>query len=135
MVCAEAIPYDLRNSPVPKNQFALLSSLLALCVALLTSCRYEEVAGQCPFENTIGKGAKFRITLPESHAGSEMWQLSSNDNPAAVSQLNSAWHGEEKGIDFNFVANAPGKANLQFFKRKFTDTVETRCYRVTITAN
>ena len=45
------------------------------------------------------------------------------------------WHGNEKGIDFNFEARAAGTATLTFIKRVYSDTVETVNYVVEITDN
>jgi hypothetical protein len=107
------------------------------CVLLLycASCRYQSVSKQCPAVNELENHAKFMVNLPEEHDSGYLWQLRDDYDRKVVSMLNSVWHGAEKGVDFNFFAEGAGTATLRFFKRKYNDTSEVRCYSVRITPN
>lgn len=107
---------------------------LALFIPLF-SCRYANVQKECPGVNEVVRGARFRVNLPEEHKSGYLWQLSDQSELSALYRLNSVWHGDAGGIDFNFEARSAGNATLLFVKRKFTDTAETRCYNVRILAN
>ncbi len=106
-----------------------------LLQCLLTGCRYQEVKYAYPQENEVKKGEKFRITLPENHVEKESWSLQPGYDARVVRRLNEVWHGNEKGIDFNFEALSAGTTTLSFTQRKYADTLQTVDYKLKITEN
>jgi hypothetical protein len=57
---------------------------------------------EAPSENHFSRGEKFRITLPENHTTGYMWQLNNNYDTKVLDYYGSVFHGNEKGVDFNF---------------------------------
>lgn len=109
----------------------LCTGLIMLLVS--SACRYSEVKHREPRVNEITAGKKFRITLPENHDKKEMWTIADGYDRNVAIRLNDVWHGNEKGIDFNFSAGAAGSTTLTFVKRKYQDTTEVVNYLVKIT--
>lgn len=99
------------------------------------ACRPVAIEKEAPAVNEITIGSKFRINLPENHDGGYGWQLAPDFDKTVVQELNAVWHGKEKGIDFNFIAKAPGFASLKLFKRKYTDTAGMKLFVVKIIHN
>jgi predicted secreted protein len=83
----------------------------------------------------VRAGAKFMVNLPEDHRSGYLWQLSGDYDKKILVQLNSVWHGEERGVDFNFRALSPGQTKITLFRRNYNDTSDIRCYSVRITRN
>jgi predicted secreted protein len=108
---------------------------LILFLLMISSCRYDKVEKDAPFINDLPAGKKFRINLPEEHRSGYIWQLDSAYSKNSVELLNSVWHGNEGGVDFNFLAGAPGTTTLTFIKRMYRDTSEMKRYILRITAN
>jgi hypothetical protein len=104
-------------------------------LVMLSGCRYSPVVFECPDENRIRLGKRFMMNFPEEHASGYLWQLAPGHDNSKIMQLNTTWHGDETGVDFNFKAIDTGVTTLSFFKRKFNDTTDIRCYRVRITPN
>ena len=101
-----------------------MKNLLYLIVTtvLLSSCSYQQVRQETPTENLIGRGEKFRITLPENHTTGYMWQMNNNYNSKVLDYYGSVFHGNEKGVDFNFKTLEKGKTTLNFTLIKYRDT-------------
>jgi hypothetical protein len=106
-----------------------------MSVLLLVGCRYAEIKKNWPDINHIAPGEKFRINLPEDHSKGEIWQLKEGYSRGLVESLNAAWHGNKKGVDFNFRALAAGQTTISFQKRLYADTVENRRFVVRIANN
>lgn len=111
----------------------LLPTIALVC--LLTACRLQPVDAPSPAVNTVVKGEKFRITLPEEHRSGYLWQLAGGNEEMLLKDLGAVWHGNEKGVDFNYQALATGQATLTFYKRKYTDTSEIRSFILKIVNN
>jgi hypothetical protein len=71
---------------------------------LFAGCRYDRIEDECPHVNEVRAGAKFMVNLPEDHRSGYLWQLSGDYDKKILEQLNSVWHGEARGVDFNFRA-------------------------------
>jgi predicted secreted protein len=109
--------------------------MIFISFLLLAGCRWQEVKNESPAINEIKKGGKFRITLPEDHTKGYTWVLNDDFDKNVIVHWNSVWHGNEKGIDFNFKALDQGKTTLHFFLRKHTDTTSYKIFNVKITDN
>lgn len=81
-----------------------------------------------PFANTVKVGEKFYIPLPENHTTGYMWQLSNAYDTKTLDYLVSVFHGNEKGVYFNFMGIKPGKTTLNFTLIKYQDTSEVRSF-------
>ena len=100
-----------------KNLLTLLFSII-----LLSSCSYQQVRQEAPTENHFIRGEKFRITLPENHTTGYMWQMNNNFDTKVLDYYGSVFHGNEKGVDFNFKTLEKGKTTLNFALIKYRDT-------------
>lgn len=101
----------------------------------LTTCDLKELRNEAPLVNEVRQGEKFRINLPEEHHSGYLWQMESSFDNHLLNDLGAVWHGNEKGVDFNFLARTTGQTTLTLHKRKYTDTSETRHYIVKIVNN
>ena len=107
--------------------------LTSSCAALLflASCSYQNLDKVAPEINEVKRGKKFRINLPENHQDGYTWsQLTKTFS--SIEELNQVWHGNVKGIDFNYKTKGIGTDTLRFVKRKYTDTLETRTILVKV---
>src|SRR5690606_31183745 len=109
----------------------IFSSILLI----FNACSYNALREPAPFVHVLGTGEKFRINLPENHIRDEWWTLETEYDKHVVKSLGPAWHGNEKGIDFNFVAGKPGTTALRFTKRKLKEITDTAVFFVKITQN
>jgi len=105
--------------------------LLLIC-AIISSCSYTQLKNEAPLLNRIKVNKKFKINLPENHTDGYMWQLKDDYNKNLISHLNAVWHGNEKGIDFNFQSLSIGQVTLSFTKRKYLDTSDFKTFIVNI---
>lgn len=105
--------------------------LLALAL-FLNSCNYKKIDTPAPVINTVKAGEKFYIPLPEDHRTGYMWQLSNEYDRQTLDYLASVFHGNEKGVYFNFAGAKPGKTTLNFTLIKYQDTTETRSYVIEV---
>lgn len=104
-----------------------------LCILTFCSaCSLQEIKLEEPAVNTLTIGKKYRISLPEEHNSGYIWQLSENYDKTIIDNINTVWHGNEKGIDFNFNTLAAGQTTLTFIKRKYTDTLKIKHFVVKI---
>lgn len=99
------------------------NTLLYLFLSLLiSSCSFQQAKQEAPAENHFNGGEKFRITLPENHTTGYMWQMNNNYNNKVLDYYGSVFHGNEKGVDFNFKTLEKGKTTLNFALIKYRDT-------------
>ncbi|MBL7932245.1 MAG: protease inhibitor I42 family protein [Bacteroidia bacterium] len=99
---------------------------------LLYACNIAEIKNGYPAINTIENGKSFCIILPEDHTKGYNWQLKPDYTKNMVEHVNEVWHGNEKGIYFNFKAVAAGQTTLTFICRKYTDTLDVKRFVVKI---
>lgn len=91
----------------------------------LASCSYQSIQKEAPEINEVKLNNKFKVNLPENHQDGYTWsQITKKLN--YIEELNQVWHGNEKGIDFNYKSKALGTDTLHFIKRKHTDTLSTK---------
>ena len=114
--------------------FLPIVTVLILC-GFFSNCRLPEIKLEAPAVNTVKKGAKFRINLPENHIEGYNWQLKQDFDKRVVRSLNEVWHGNEKGIDFNLQAHDTGRVTLLFTLRKYTDTASYKRFNIHIADN
>lgn len=98
--------------------------LFSLSVCSLLACRYQPASKPFPETNVFKVGDKLRVNLPENHTNSENWLLTGS-TPQSITLLNAVWHGNQKGIDFNYEAKTAGVDTLRFILRRVNDTIAT----------
>ena len=112
--------------------FSLKSSFkftfLLIIAAFLSKCSLPEIKKEAPEINEVKKGSKFTIILPENHTTGYIWQLSPDFDKNIVENLNVVWHGNEKGVYFNFETHVKGQVVLTFVNRKYTDTLNVKSF-------
>jgi len=82
--------------------------------------------------NTLPVNTKFNINLPENHTTGYLWQLRNTNDLGAVEYMNAVWHGNEKGVVFNFESREKGQTQLEFDLIKYKDTLETKTFIVEV---
>lgn len=105
---------------------------LILFTIILTGCSYQEIKNEAPQTNDVTSGEKFRITLPENHTTGYMWQLNNNFDDKVLDYYGSVFHGNEKGVDFNFKTLNKGQTTLNFALIKYRDTSATKQFIVNV---
>jgi predicted secreted protein len=105
---------------------------LVCLLVFICSCSLPQLNKEAPEINTVEKNKKFRINLPENHNTGYLWQLSTGFDQTVAEELNAVWHGNEKGIDFNFKAGESGQTTFTFVLRKHTDTSNVKSFIVKI---
>ncbi len=115
------------------RKFHNLTFLLNILVAsILTSCSLKEIKEESPKINEIYLNQKYKVNLPEEHSSGYIWQLSDTYDRKLIDNINTVWHGNEKGIDFNFNPLSVGQTTLTFLLRKYTDTSALKHFVVKI---
>lgn len=99
---------------------------------VFASCSYETISNETPMTNIIQLHTKYRINLPEEHSSGYLWQLTDDYNKSIIDHSNTIWHGNTKGVDFNFKTLAPGTTTLTFILRKYNDTSGIKHFAVDI---
>ncbi len=112
--------------------FTAKTILLIFLMLSVDSCRPLAIKEEAPAINELSIGSTFRINLPENHQSGYGWQLNNDYNKTVVQALNAVWHGNKKGIDFNFKAMAPGSATLVLTNRKYIDTAGVKVFIVKV---
>lgn len=107
--------------------------IVLIATSLFTlGCSYQQASKEAPLENSIHKGEKFRITLPENHTTGYMWQINNTFNDKVLDYYGSVFRGNEKGVDFNFTALETGKATVNFALIKYNDTTEVKQFIIDV---
>ena len=110
-----------------KIQVSFITRLVSgFFIGALCSCSSftVEVKKEAPEVNLVKKGDKFYINLPEDHSQQFMWRINDHHNKKCIDHMNSVWHGNEKGVNYNFEALAPGTDTLNFKQFKYNDEVK-----------
>lgn len=110
--------------------YKVFFSVSILCLTI--SCSYKKAEFTAPAVNEFVKGEKFRINLPEIHSDGYLWHIQQNKKLNAIEHVNSVWHGEKKGVDFNFKALNSGTDTLNFAFIKYRDTLKTVCFIIKV---
>ncbi len=106
--------------------------LIIIGFLLFTSCNYKKVDQTAPFVNPIESTEKFYIPLPENHTTGYMWQLSNQYDNSTIDYLGSVFHGNEKGVYFNFRGLKPGRTTLNFTLIKYQDTSDVKSFVIDV---
>lgn len=104
----------------------------SVCALFLIGCSYQQADKIAPLENSVNKGEKFRITLPENHTTGYMWQINNTFDSKTLDYYGSVFRGNEKGVDFNFTALETGKATVNFALIKYNDTTEIKQFIIDV---
>jgi hypothetical protein len=107
---------------------------LGVCLSCI-NCKVPQAKKEMPQINEMHKKNIFRINLPEKHDSGYIWQLNRNFNTKVVEELNAVWHGNEKGVDFNFRPLSTGQVTLNFMLTKYHDTLDMKSFIVKIIDN
>lgn len=106
---------------------------LLLIFPLVFSCtKSQSVIQTAPVVNSLPVNTKFNINLPENHTSGYLWQLNNTYDINAVDYMNSVWHGNEKGVVFNFESREKGKTELEFHLIKYKDTLESKTFIIEV---
>ncbi len=107
--------------------------LIILIIMLCTiSCSYQQAKNEAPLKNIFYSNEKFKITLPENHTTGYMWQLNSQYDSKILDYLGSVFHGNEKGVDFNFKTLKKGTTSVKFTLIKYNDTSDIKQFIITV---
>lgn len=98
----------------------------------MTACDSSVALKEGSAVNTFPPQTEFRVSLKENHKLGQTWSLRDGFDRAVVEKINSVWHGDEKGIYFNFKSLALGQTTLNFVCRNYTDTVDVKTFIVKI---
>lgn len=109
-----------------------ITLLIISCTLCLMSCNYQQADKVAPLKNTIGKGERFRITLPENHTTGYMWQINNSFDDKILDYYGSVFRGNEKGVDFNFTTLKEGQATINFTLIKYRDTAEVKQFIIDV---
>ena len=112
----------------------MLKNLFALCCffLLLVACEESKQIQPLPVINEIKVNQRFSVILPENHQTGYTWVMKDQFDKNLVDHINTVWHGNDKGVYFNFKALKPGECELDFICRKYTDTSDNNHFRVKI---
>lgn len=107
--------------------------IIVTSFVLFCSCNdYRTINLPQPQTNEVAMNENFRIILPEDHTKGHVWQLSKNFENNITEYVNSVWHGNEKGVYFNFKGMSAGKTELRFDLIKYRDTLDTKTYLIEV---
>ncbi len=99
---------------------------------MLACSKSHTITEVAPFKHTLKLHEKFHITLPENHTTGYLWQMGKEYDTKVADYMNSVWHGNEKGVDFNFEATEKGQTQLEFTLIKYQDTLETKQFIIEV---
>ena len=106
--------------------------IMLFLLFVLQACSYQTIDKESPSVNEIKTGEKFTIILPENHSEGYIWKLSEQRNNTTIEYTNAVWHGNDKGIYYNFKALKTGNDTLRFTQLKLKDTTRTTVFIVKV---
>lgn len=106
--------------------------LLTISIIAFSCSNSQSISDTAPAENSVAVNTKFNINLPEKHDSGYLWQLRNGHDTGPVDYMSSVWHGNEKGVVFNFEGRTKGKAELVFDLIKYKDTLESKTFIVEV---
>ena len=107
---------------------------LLLLVLVFLSCHRSKQLKEAPAVNALFVKDAFTVILPEDHRNGYTWVLDPNFDENICSHINTVWHGNDKGVYFEFKALKPGESSLKFLSRKYTDTLDIKTFSLKIRA-
>lgn len=111
---------------------SLKAGILCLICVVFSKCSLPLIEKEAPQVNEISNNSKFQIILPEDHTTGYIWQLNQDYDKQLIENVNVVWHGNEKGVYFNFKTLHKGQAVLTFTNRKYTDTSNVKSFIIKI---
>lgn len=115
------------------TKYSILNTLISLAILFLfQNCSYTEIKKPSPEINEIKQGENFMIILPENHNEQLMWKLDDKHNKNCIDYINSVFHGNEKGVYYNFQAIKNGQDTLNFALYKYNDVTKIISYIVKV---
>ena len=99
---------------------------------ILQSCSYPVLDKEAPAINEIKKGEKFTIILPENHSENFIWRLKEQSHSKIIKHINAVWHGNEKGVYYNFESLNQGTDTLFFTQMKMKEATGTAVYYIRV---
>jgi hypothetical protein len=106
--------------------------MIFLIFFALIGCEAPKIDKEAPEINVLEKNKKFIINLPEDHRDGSNWQIQSGYNNSVIQRTGDVWHGNEKGIYFNFKTQSVGQATIHLLKRKYTDTLDNKYFIIKV---
>ncbi len=105
--------------------------ILFLCACnTVKTVESEKNSGQI---NTFKSGEIFIVRLPEIHEKGENWSLQQNFNSTLLEYMGSNFHRRNGGeAEFTFRAITPGKTELSFVLRAYSDSLSSKVFCVEI---
>lgn len=127
-------PRPCHSDPEHSGEESVLLIALSLSLILIffQNCSYQEVKNPSPTINTIKQGEKFMIVLPEDHSQNMMWKIDDKHNKKCIDYINSVFHGNEKGVYYNFEALQKGQDTLNFALYNYNDVKKYASYIVKV---
>lgn len=98
---------------------------------VLSACSGKQLDKPYPGVNELNTGEKFVVILKENHNEKGYWKLKES-NIKSTLHISSVWHGNEKGVYFNFKALGAGTDTLVFTKISQGDTLEHARFIVSV---
>jgi predicted secreted protein len=110
----------------------ILKGGIAILFLFFVSCSYHTIDKVAPAVNEVKKGEKFTIILPENHVENFYWKLKDEHDQTILDYMGSVWHGNEKGVYYNFSAKRSGIDTLKLTQYKMQDSVKSAIYIVRV---
>ncbi len=106
--------------------------VVCIIAVLLLSCSYQKIEfeKQSRKTNTVKKGDKFCVSLPEDHTTLYLWSVNHDYDRKTISYIQSVFHG--KTVEFNFEATNKGKTEITFYLYSFKDTSQVKTFLVEV---
>ena len=105
---------------------------LTFLISFFSKCSSVEVSKEAPDKNQFLKNSAFKIILQDNHSEGYSWQLNQTFDTRVLSYQNAVWHGNEKGIYFQFKTLAAGQTTLTFVRRKYLDTMNVKTFVIVV---
>ena len=94
------------------------------------SCEQALVLKEAPYENEVELNKPFVVILPENHDTGYTWFLKNDFDNNLNEHVSTVWHGNEKGVYFNFKALKLGETKLNFISIKYRDTSDFKQFTI-----
>lgn len=105
---------------------------IATLFLFFIACSYNTIDKVAPAVNEVKKGDKFTIILPENHTENYFWKLKDDHDKTILDYMGSVWHGNEKGVYYNFSAKRSGVDTLKLTQYKMQDSIKSVVYIVRV---
>ncbi len=103
-----------------------------ICLLLFCGCERSKELKALPSINTLNVKDRFTVILPEDHRNGYTWVLDREYDASICDHLNTVWHGNDKGVYFEFKCLKAGDCTLKFLSRKYTDTLDIKVFSLKV---